>query len=107
LGECRFREVRLGWVGSTIGKICFVFDFILHTAYTVDGCALTRTLPSLSLIDMICFTADAKATTAWVQGVGVEFRLIWTSLLHNVMKRVLNRTARFRRVSSSTDRYGV
>jgi hypothetical protein len=36
----------------TLDKVCFVFDFILHTEYTVDACALTRLLPSLSIIDM-------------------------------------------------------
>jgi hypothetical protein len=56
-----------------VGKICFVFDFILRTAYTVDACTLTSILPSLSLIDMICCTADAKATPASGQGVGVNF----------------------------------
>jgi hypothetical protein len=54
-------------------KMCFVFDFILHTAYTVDACALTSTLPSLSLIDMLDCTTDTKATPASVQGVGVDF----------------------------------
>jgi hypothetical protein len=44
---------RLGYVGSTVGKICFVFDFIFHTTYTVDACALTSILPSLSLIDIL------------------------------------------------------
>jgi hypothetical protein len=38
-------EFRLGQVGSIFGKICFVFDFILHTAYTVDACSLTSILP--------------------------------------------------------------
>jgi hypothetical protein len=56
-----------------VGKICFVFDFILHTAYIVDAYALTSILPSLSLIDMIYRTADTKATPASVQGVGVDF----------------------------------
>jgi hypothetical protein len=42
----------LGWVGCTIGKICFIFDFILHTASTIDACAFNSILPSLSLIDM-------------------------------------------------------
>jgi hypothetical protein len=41
-----------GYIGSTFGKICFVFDFILHTAFTVDACACTSILPLLSLIDM-------------------------------------------------------
>jgi len=27
-------EFRLGYVGSAFGKICFAFDFIIHTAYT-------------------------------------------------------------------------
>jgi hypothetical protein len=56
-----------------VGKICFVFDFILHTAYAVDACALTSILPSLSWIDMTHCTADTKATPASVQGVGVDF----------------------------------
>jgi hypothetical protein len=63
----------IGQVVSTVGKICFVFDFILHTAYTVDACALTSIQPSLSLIDMIYCTADTKAKPASFQGVGVNF----------------------------------
>jgi hypothetical protein len=35
------------------------------------------------------------------------FRLIWISLLHNVVKRLRNRIARFRCVFSSTDGYVV
>jgi hypothetical protein len=56
-----------------VGKICFVFDFILHTAYAVDACALTSILPSLSWIDKTHCTSDTKATPASVQGVGVDF----------------------------------
>jgi hypothetical protein len=56
-----------------VGEMCFVFDFILHTAYTVDACALTCIVPSLSLIDMLYCTADKKATPASVRGVGVDF----------------------------------
>jgi hypothetical protein len=81
--------VSLGWVGGKVGKICFVFDFILHTAYTVEPCELTSIMPSLSLIDMIYFTVDTKASPASAS----IFRLIWVSLLHNVLKRVRNRTA--------------
>jgi hypothetical protein len=58
-----------------IGNICFVFDFILHTAYTVHAWALTSILPSLSLIDMMCWTADKKATPASVEGVDVDFEI--------------------------------
>jgi hypothetical protein len=82
-------------------KICFVFDFILHTAYTVDACALTSILPSLPLIDMIYCTAGTKATPASI------LRLIWIPLLHNVVKRGRNRTARFHCVFGSTDASGV
>jgi hypothetical protein len=53
--------------------ICFVFDFIIHTAYTVDACALTSILSSLPLTDMIYYTADTKATPASVQDVCVDF----------------------------------
>jgi hypothetical protein len=63
----------LGWVGSTVGKVCIVFDFIFHTAYTVDAFSLTSRLPSLALRDMIYCTPGRKATPASVQGVGVDF----------------------------------
>jgi hypothetical protein len=63
----------LGWVGNTVGKYCFVLDFILQTSYAVDACPLTSMLPSVSLIDMMYFTAQRKATPASVQGVGVDF----------------------------------
>jgi hypothetical protein len=76
---------RLGYVGSTVGKICFVFDLIMHNAYTVDACPLTRILTSLSLKDMTYFTEDTKATPASLQGVGVFFTLICIWLLHNVL----------------------
>jgi hypothetical protein len=56
-----------------MGKICFVFSFILQTVYTVDTCALTSTLPPLSSIDMIYCTANTKATPSSVQVVGVDF----------------------------------
>jgi hypothetical protein len=80
---------------------CFVFDFILHTTYTVDACALTSIQPLLSFTGMIYFTADTKATPASI------FRLIRISLLHKVVKRVRDRTASFRRVFGSIDGYGV
>jgi hypothetical protein len=73
LGWVGLGWVRLGWVGSTVVKTCFVFHFIIHTAYTVDSCALTSILPSLSLIHMIYFRSDTKATPVSVQGVGVDF----------------------------------
>jgi hypothetical protein len=60
LGEFRLGYVTLRYVGSTVSKICFVFDFILHTAYTVEACALTSILPSLSLIDMVYCTPDTS-----------------------------------------------
>jgi hypothetical protein len=63
----------LGWVGSTVGKICFVSEFILHTTYTEDACALTSILHTRYLIDMIYFSADTKTTPVSVQGVGVDF----------------------------------
>jgi hypothetical protein len=52
--------VGLRWVGLGL----FRFRFFIHTAYTVDACALTSILPSLPLIDMMYFTADTKATPA-------------------------------------------
>jgi hypothetical protein len=56
----------------------FVFDFIIHIAYTVDACALTSILLSLSLIDMIYYRPETKATPASI------LSLIWILLLHNV-----------------------
>jgi len=49
------------------------FNFIFHTAYTVDACALNSIQPSLSLIDKIYCTADTKATPASVQDVDRDF----------------------------------
>jgi hypothetical protein len=63
--------VKIWWKYSC--NISFVFVFILDAAHTVDACALTRILPSLTLIDTIYFTPDTKATPASVQGVGVDF----------------------------------
>jgi hypothetical protein len=60
-----------------------VFDFILHTAYIVDPCAITSILPSLSLIDMIYYTAESKAMLASIRGIGVEFHLL-ISLVHDI-----------------------
>jgi hypothetical protein len=71
LGEFRLGWVRLG--GRTVGKICFVLDFILPNAYTVDACSLTIIQPSLSFIDMTYCTPDTKATPASVRVVGVDF----------------------------------
>jgi hypothetical protein len=81
--------------------MCLVFDFILHTAYSVDACALTSILPSLYLIDMTYFTEVTKATPA------SNYRFIWISLLKNVMKSVHYGTARFRCVFGSTDGYRI
>jgi hypothetical protein len=52
-----------------VDKNCFVFNFILHTAYALDACALTIILPSVSFIDIIYCTIDIKATPASVQGL--------------------------------------
>jgi len=71
LVEFRLSYGTLGWI--SVAKIYFVLDFILHTAYTVDACALTSILSSLSMINMIHCTADTKATPVSVQGVGVDY----------------------------------
>jgi hypothetical protein len=73
LDEVRLCHVRLGKVRSAVGKVRLVFDFIFHNAYARDVYALTSILSSLSLIDMIYFTTDTKATPASVHGVGVGF----------------------------------
>jgi hypothetical protein len=85
----------------------FVFDFILHIAYTVDACALTRILLSLSLIDTIYYTTETKATPASVQRVGVDFEFDMDFASPQRFKRFGNRTARFRCVFGSTDVYGL
>jgi hypothetical protein len=73
LGYVSFGWFRLGYVGNTVRKICFVFDFILHTGYTIVACAFTSILLSLSLADIFYFTADTNATPASFQGVSVDF----------------------------------
>jgi len=78
-------------------------DFILHIPYVVDACALSSILPSLFLTDMIYCTPDKETTSASVQGLYVDFRLIWVLLLHIVLKHVQNSTARFRCAFCSTD----
>jgi hypothetical protein len=80
--------------------MCFVFDFILHTAYTVDACAVIRIQPTLSLIDMIYCTADTKATPA-------SIRIFMDFASAQRLKCVGNRSARFRCVFGSTNGYGV
>jgi hypothetical protein len=73
LGLVWFGLVWFGLVGSTVANICLVFDFILHTVYTVYACALTSVLPSLSIIGMIYCTANTKATPVSIECVGVVF----------------------------------
>jgi hypothetical protein len=51
------------------------FRFILHIAYTVDACAPTSIMSSLSLINMMYCTAGTKATPSSVLGVGVDFEI--------------------------------
>jgi hypothetical protein len=93
-------------VGSAFGKIRFVFDYILCTAYSGDACALTGILLSLSLIGMMYFMADTKATPASLQGVGVNC-YVYIDFTSQCLKRVRNRTARSRCVFVSAYGYGV
>jgi hypothetical protein len=76
--------------------MCFVFDFTLHTAYTLDACPLTSILPSLSFIDI--FYGGHKSNA----GVGSERRRRLLDF-HIVVKRVRNSTAVFRCAFCSTD----
>jgi len=61
----------------------------------------------MPLIDTIHCTADKKATPAWVEGVGVDFKIHMHSATPNAVKRIRNKTARFRCVFGSTDGYRV
>jgi hypothetical protein len=61
----------------------------------------------MSLMNMACCTADTKPTPASVQGVGVDFEIDKGFASPQSLKRVRNRTARFRCVFGSTDGYGV
>jgi hypothetical protein len=56
---------------------------------------------------MTYFTEVTKATLASVQGVGVDFYIFMDFASPQRLKRVGNRTARFRCVFGSTDGYGV
>jgi hypothetical protein len=107
LGQFGFREVTLSPLELLSEAYVSVSDSFLHILFVIDACALASTLPSLSLIDTIYCSSETKARPASVQGVGVDFRLKWISLFHNVVKRLPNRTARFRCVFGSTDGYGV
>jgi phosphatidylglycerophosphate synthase len=53
------------------------------------------------VLDMIYFTAGTKATPASI------FGFVWIPLLHNVVERGRNRTARFRCVFGSTDGHRI
>jgi len=81
----------------------FRFLFILHTAHAVDTCALPSIMLSLSLTDMMYCTPEKKPTLASAP----NFRLVWISLLHTVVKCVRNRTVQFHCVFGSTGGYGV
>jgi hypothetical protein len=72
LGQFGFRKVTLSPLEVLLVAFVSLSDFILHIAYAKDACALSSILPSLSLIDMIYFTADMKATPTSVRGVGVD-----------------------------------
>jgi hypothetical protein len=84
----------------------FVFDFIVHTTYTLDACALTSILPSLSLIEYIVRRTE-KCRRRRFRASALIFSLIQNLLLHNVLKRVRNRSARFRSVFGGTEGYEV
>jgi hypothetical protein len=56
---------------------------------------------------MIYFAADTKATSASVQGVGVDLYIDMDFASPQRCERVRNGTARFRCVFGSTDGYGV
>jgi hypothetical protein len=56
---------------------------ILHIPYVVDTCALSSIMPSLSLAVVIYCTLEKNPTPA------SNFRFIWISLLHNVVKGVV------------------
>jgi hypothetical protein len=74
-------------------------NWIISISYghVLDACALPRIMPSLSFTDMMYCTPEKKPTLA------STFRLIWISLLHNVVKRVRSSTARFRCVVGSIE----
>jgi hypothetical protein len=77
--------------------------FILHYVVVSHSCSVAMIRPSHTLIDMTYCRAKTKATPASVQGVASINRSIRISLLHNVVKRVRNSTARFRCDFWSTD----
>jgi hypothetical protein len=86
--------------------IGLVSNFIVHTAYTVDACALASILPSPSLIGMIYCTTDTKPTPASVQRVGVDFQ-IDIDFAYPQRCETCNRTARFHSVFGGTYGYEV
>jgi hypothetical protein len=65
-------------------------DFILHYVVVLHACAIAMKRPSHTLIDMTYCRAERKVTPASIN------RSIRISVLHNVVERERNTTARFR-----------
>jgi hypothetical protein len=88
-----------------VRNICTVFDFILHTTYTEDACALSRILPSLSLTVTTYCTADTnrRRRRFWVSIS--TFIFIWISLVHIDLKPIRSSRAIFGRILARN--YGV
>jgi len=76
-------------------------DFILHCVVVLHAYAVAMIRPFHTLIDMSYCRAETKATPASVN------RSIRVLILHNVVKRLSNRTARLCSFFGSTDGYGV
>jgi len=98
-------EVRLGWKYSRYDVSFSILFFTLHIPYTHAH----LTTYCLRCPWYILYTV--RGTQNWRLGrfraSASIFRLMWISLLHNFVKRVRNRTARFRCVFCITDGYEV
>jgi hypothetical protein len=102
LSSARFGwgQVRLGWKYSRQDLFRFFILFYRRRMRTYKHTAFT-------VLDRYMLRRTQKRRQRRFKVSASIFRLIWISLLHNVAKRVRNRTSRFRCVFGGTDGYEV
>jgi hypothetical protein len=72
---------RLDYVGNTVGKICFVFDFILHTLSLIQNIAdwIIIIIIIIILIIIICKQKEVKLIPILVSASGIVPKTLFNS----------------------------